>query len=238
MEPEPDLAAVAATFREVGGLFVSDPEAVRERLQACRVLALDWDGVFNAGYKTADQGSGFSEPDSMGLNLLRFGLWRRDGRLPVTAILSGERNPTAAHFATREHFDAIYLGQTDKQAALRHLCQRHGVRPDEVAFVFDDVNDVAVARACGLRLLVGRTASPMFARHVVERALCDYVTGNGPSAFAVREIAELLLGCMGSYMATIAARTSLDATFLEFMARRQQVETLRWDGGGGEIVAG
>ena len=121
----------------------------------------DWDGVFNSGAKGEGASSSFSEADSMGINLLRYGLWRARGRLPVAAVITGERNETAIRFATREHFDAIYAGVKNKITALEHLCASHSLRADETIVVFDDVNDLGMAAQAGVRLLVRRDASPL-----------------------------------------------------------------------------
>jgi 3-deoxy-D-manno-octulosonate 8-phosphate phosphatase KdsC-like HAD superfamily phosphatase len=219
--PSDDLAAVAALFEAAGGTWVTPPAVVAERLAACRALVLDWDGVFNTGAKAAGSPSGFSEPDSMGLNLARYGLWRAHGRLPVTVVLSGEDNPTATAFATRENFDAVYLGMTDKREPLRHLCQAHGIAPGQVAVVFDDANDLALAAECGLRFLVSRAASPLLGRYAATHGLCDYATANGGGSHAVREVAEVVLGCLGQHEAVFASRAAFDADYQAYLAARR-----------------
>ena len=55
-------------------------------------FVLDWDGVFNSGEKTSTTGSSFSEVDSMGLNLLRYAYYLVHGKMPVTLVISGEKN--------------------------------------------------------------------------------------------------------------------------------------------------
>ena len=104
----------ADRFRELGGTFLTDAAELSKRLEAVRALVFDWDGVFNLGAKGEGASSGFSEADSMGTNMLRYGLWRRDGALPITAIVTGVDNSTAESFAKREHFHAIYRGVANK----------------------------------------------------------------------------------------------------------------------------
>lgn len=188
--------SVARAFRAAGGTFVERPAAIARRLEAVRALVFDWDGVFNDGRRA--QG-GFAEGDSMGLNMLRYGFWRRDGRIPVTAIVSGRDNPGASEFAERERVHALYLGVGDKAEAMRHLCAANGLAAGQASWMFDDVNDLPPARGAGLRILVRRAAGPLFPRHVRSEGLVDYVTAQDGGRGAVREAAELMLGLMGRF---------------------------------------
>ena len=97
-------------FQGLGGVFLTPAAAMAARLPVIRALLYDWDGVFNIGMKGESIRSSFSEPDSMGSNMLRYALWRAQGRMPVCAIISGEYNPTARQFAMREHFHEVYTG--------------------------------------------------------------------------------------------------------------------------------
>jgi 3-deoxy-D-manno-octulosonate 8-phosphate phosphatase (KDO 8-P phosphatase) len=164
-------------FHAAGGRFVTPVEELTEKLDQCRAIVFDWDGVFNAGRKGHMTSSGFSEADSMGTNMLRYGLWRRLGGLPYSAIISGEDNESAIAFAGREHLTAVYTGIRKKQDVIAHLCDENGLQAQQIACVFDDVNDLPMAAVCGLRLMVRRDASPMFADFVERQKTCDYVTG-------------------------------------------------------------
>ena len=69
-------AELEARFAKLGGVFMTPTSVLRERLRGIRGLVSDWDGVFNAGSKGDGTSSTFGEPDSMGMNLLRYALWR------------------------------------------------------------------------------------------------------------------------------------------------------------------
>src|SRR5690606_21665371 len=145
-------AGLEEAYSESGGIFVTPAEQIAARDAACRGIVFDWDGVFNGGTKGEGGASPFSEADSMGINLLRYGFWRAHGRLPVTAVITGEQNKAAQRFATREHFHAIYSGIKNKIAALEHLCGQHSVPADQLVAVFDDVNDLGMAARAGVRV--------------------------------------------------------------------------------------
>jgi len=218
-------ADIEAAFSAIGGVFVTPAARIAERLAACRGLVFDWDGVFNSGAKGEGLASSFSEADSMGVNLLRYGLWRRHGRLPAAAVITGERNETATRFVAREHFDAIYLGIRNKAEALERFCAAHALAPDELVVVFDDVNDLAVAARAGVRVLVRRDASPLLHAYAVRRGLVDYVTGSRSDAHAVREASELLLGLLGVFDDVVRNRSAWDPDYVRYFEARQAVET-------------
>jgi 3-deoxy-D-manno-octulosonate 8-phosphate phosphatase (KDO 8-P phosphatase) len=128
--------------------------------------------------------------------------------IPWAPIISGEDNESATVFAGREHLTAVYTGVRKKQDVITHLCNEHSLQAGQIACVFDDINDLPMAELCGLRFMVRRDASPLFADYVERGGLCDYVTGATAGSFAVREICELLLACMDSYDDVIASRVA------------------------------
>ena len=216
---------VEASFSALGGVFQTPATDIGARLAGVRGLVFDWDGVFNPGAKGENVSSTFSEADSMGVNLLRYALWRVRGELPVVSLITGENNPTARRFAAREHFHAVYSGIRNKAAAVDELCAQTGIDESELLCVFDDVNDLGMAARCGVRMLVRRGSSPLLRDYAARHALFDYMTGAGPDAHAVREIAELLLGLLGVFDQVVASRVANDADYARYFAARQAVET-------------
>ncbi|HRH39715.1 MAG TPA: hypothetical protein PK760_15300, partial [Flavobacteriales bacterium] len=141
-------------FAELGTLLVHSPAALQERLRMIRAVIFDWDGVFNDGWKDLDGGSPFSEVGSMGVNMLRFGLWmQNEGELPVSAVITGQHNGHAERFAQRERMHGLYMGFIHKPEAFDSFLAKHKLRAEQVAFFFDDAIDLSVAARCGLRVL-------------------------------------------------------------------------------------
>lgn len=209
-------------FSELGGEFLTPVQEIRGRLENIRAVVFDWDGVFNRGAKGDDFSSLFNEPDSMGTNMLRFGLWTAHGKLPVYAVISGARNKTALAFAGREHFNTVYLGIQDKQLAVKHLCAEYRLQPAQLACIFDDINDLTMAESCGLRCLVNRPASPLMKHYVRRRGLCDYITGGGSGDHGLREFTELVLGLMGIYDSVVDSRIAYDRRYQDYFGLRQK----------------
>lgn len=219
-----------ARFSKLGGVFITPIDEIAVRLQAIRGIVCDWDGVFNAGEKGEGSVSGFAEADSMGINLLRYALWRDRGEtLPVMALITGVDNPSGRTFAEREHLHAMYSGAKNKTLAIEALCKKHRLSPDQFVCIFDDVNDLGMAFGCGVRVLVRRDASPLLQDYVARAGLCDYITAHPPERHAVRETCELLLGLTGSFDPVIAARVAWDAEYVRFFTQRQAVVTEYFD---------
>jgi len=219
------LQELVEKFIAAGGDFVTPVEELTQKLDECFAIVFDWDGVFNAGRKGKSSSSDFSEADSMGTNMLRYGLWRRHSKLPYSAIISGEDNEIAVAFAKREHLTAVYTGIRYKQQVIAQICNEHNLQPEQIACVFDDINDLPMAEICGLRFRVRRTASPLFADFVDRRDFCDYVTGADANGYAVREVCELILGLMDLYEEVVESRIAVDARYEQYFKARQSVDT-------------
>ncbi len=222
-EQAKSLAALQAAFESVGGHFVVPAEELASAAENCRGVVFDWDGVFNAGRKGISTPSDFTEVDSMGTNMLRYGLWRKTGALPFAAIISGEDNRSAIRFAEREHFNGVYTGVRDKRHVIEHLCTANGLEPRQLICIFDDINDLGMAEMCGVRFMVRRNASPLLADYAMQRSICDYLTGS--AEYAVREVSELLLGLLASYTDVVRSRVAFDDVYQRYFQARQAVTT-------------
>lgn len=205
--------------------FVTAPEALAERLARCRAVVLDWDGVLGPGLKGPGAPAAFNEIDAMGLNLLRYALWRRGGAaaIPPLAIISGQRDPAALALAERDRLDALYMGFLDKRLALEHLCRTRGLDPAELIFVFDDVIDLGMAERCGARFLVARPAMPLVEAYARRRGLCDYVVRAPAGAGAAREACEVALALMGADEQVFEARGWFHASYRSYLEARKAV---------------
>lgn len=223
------MTDIERIFSDLGGQFITPVDTLTQKLRAVRAIVFDWDGVFNDGAKTEAGSSSFSEVDSMGTNLLRFGLWlQQDKQLPVAAIITGVTNTQSETLVRREHFHASYSQAKHKIDVLQHLLDRHKLQPHEVAFFFDDALDLSVSEVAGVRILVRRNANPLFTRYVMDNGLVDYVTGSQSGQFAVREGCELLLGLLGQYDAVMQERLRYHPVYNEFYQQRQAIEPSYW----------
>jgi 3-deoxy-D-manno-octulosonate 8-phosphate phosphatase (KDO 8-P phosphatase) len=212
-----DLESVASAFQ---GTFYTPPAEIAARLQKIRAFIFDWDGVFNNGVKDSEGASPFNEVDAMGTNLLRFNHYLRNGDVPVTMVISGERNPAAFRLAEREHFHAVYCGIKYKAVALDHLQKAYGIADDEVAFFFDDVLDFSVSARAGLRIMIGRACNPLMIRWAAAKGYIDYCTAADGTNYGLREGMELLKGLSGRFEDTMSERAMFTSNYTDYLAAR------------------
>jgi 3-deoxy-D-manno-octulosonate 8-phosphate phosphatase (KDO 8-P phosphatase) len=213
------------TFEGLGAEFVLPQYKMSEKLQTIKAFVFDWDGVFNTGTKDSGGSSTFNEVDSMGTNLLRFSFFLQHKKLPLTAILSGEKNEAAFHFSKREHFNSSYFKVFNKIIGIEHFCTQNNIKPNEICYFFDDVLDLPVARVAGLRVFIPRQASSQFTRFVKQNHMADYITACSSSDFAVREACEMLMTLSGTFDKAITFRMNYDPIYKQYIDTRNGTPT-------------
>lgn len=147
------------------------------------MFATDVDGVLtDAGMYYSESGDEFKKfhtRDGMGIKLLqKAGI--------ITAVITQESTKMVMRRAQKLTIPEVHQGAYDKLAVLQDLVARHGLTLEQVAYIGDDVNDLAALKAVGL------SASPadgMPVVHKVVRYICKKNGGEG----AVRELADLIL---------------------------------------------
>ncbi len=211
-------------FTDNGLRVIGSEKELLRRLARTKAVIFDWDGVFNNGFKDAEGGSPFSEVGSMGVNLLRFALWLRNGHLPKAAVITGQHNPFAERFAQRERLHCVYMGFTNKPEAFDAFLADHGLQADEVAFFFDDVLDLPVAARCGLRVMIGSPVTAWLVEQVIARGEVDIVTANSGGNNGLREASDAVIALLGLGRDTIAHRVAYSETYREYLTQRQAVE--------------
>lgn len=197
-------------------------EDLLKKLSYIRCILLDWDGVFNGGYKLM-HGSGFSETDSMGLNLFRYFIFRKNNSLPVCVILSGEKNDTSIYFSSREHLHACYFKVKDKSIALNDIKKRWSLNEEEIIFFFDDVLDLPVARKTGIRAYVHHPSRNKFLDFLKKENLCDIYSDLGGGNNALREIFENLMDLEFDYSSIIISRELYDMQYTNYITLRNSI---------------
>ncbi len=222
-------------FRRIGAEFVTDALSIKKKLLHTHALLLDWDGVFNDGTK-GKLPSCFSEVDSMGINMLRFGFYLQNNCLPFTAIITGEENQTALQWAQREHLNAVFFLAKKKENLLPWLKVKEKIIPQQTLFCFDDLLDIALARWVGTRWMVRRKANPLFLNYCKKHEYCDYITACTGSTHALREISEVALSLLGRLEETFQKRIAFAEHYQEYLAERNNKKTLVYRAEGSGFV--
>lgn len=223
-------------FENNGARFLVSESLLTSNLSRIKAFVFDWDGVFTNGEKDHELQSRFNEVDSMGTNLLRFSFFLKHNQLPITAIISGENNNSAFTFSGRECFNASYYKVANKTDATKHLCETYGIVPSEIAYVFDDVLDLSVAKECGIRIFISRKANPLFNEYVVKNKLADYITAAESGQFAVRESCEMLMSIYNLFDEAITQRVNYSDNYANYISQRRAVKTKYFTVSGGRIT--
>ena len=152
-------------------------------LKRIRLFATDVDGVLtDAGMYYSESGEEFKKfntRDGMGIKLLqRAGL--------ITALVTQERTKLVARRGEKLMIPEVHQGVMDKLALVREMAERHGLSMDQIAYIGDDINDLATLKA------VGFSATPADGLLQVV-AEVDYVCTKKGGEGAVREIIEMIL---------------------------------------------
>jgi 3-deoxy-D-manno-octulosonate 8-phosphate phosphatase (KDO 8-P phosphatase) len=161
-----------------------------------RAIALDVDGVLTDGGfwwgPNGEEWKRFCFADVMGISL-----GRKAGL--VFALISGEDSPLVDRFAAKMGITDVFKGCRDKAAALREFADRRGLALDEIAFMGDDVNDLAAMRQAGL------AAAPATAVPAVVGA-AGFVTRHSGGNGAVRSLVDMVLARIPSSRKTHETR--------------------------------
>ena len=115
-------------------------------LKGIRLFATDVDGVLtDAGMyysESGDELKKFNTHDGMGIKLLqRAGL--------ITALVTQEQTKLVARRGEKLAIPEVHQGVMDKLPVLREIAARHGITLAEVAYMGDDINDLAALREAG-----------------------------------------------------------------------------------------
>jgi 3-deoxy-D-manno-octulosonate 8-phosphate phosphatase (KDO 8-P phosphatase) len=148
-----------------------------------KAVALDVDGVLTDGSfvwgPSGEEFKRFSFRDVMGISLAR-----KSGIL--FALISGEATPLLDRIAEKLGIADVHKGCKDKGAALAAFAASHGLQPDEVCFIGDDVNDLPAFALAGIAVAPGDA-------HPKAKQAANYVTQAGGGHGAVREFLDHLI---------------------------------------------
>lgn len=165
-----------------------------ERARRVRFVIFDVDGVLtDGGIYTGESGEllkPFHVRDGLGICQ-----WQNEGL--GTAIITGRDSAIVSRRAAELKIQDVYLGHADKRSAYADIKECHALRDDEIAYVGDDLIDLAVMAQ------VGFPAAPADAAAEVQRLAC-LVSGKPGGKGAVREIVEFLLKAQGRWENVVA----------------------------------
>ncbi|MGO9380369.1 MAG: KdsC family phosphatase [Dissulfurispiraceae bacterium] len=154
-----------------------------------KLLILDVDGVLTDGSIILDNNGNeikaFHVRDGHGIKML--------GKVGVhVAIITGRYSEVVDRRALELGIADVYQRCYVKTTAYEQLLVKHNLKDNEVAYVGDDIVDIALLKRVGLPIVV--------ADGVDEAKKCALmITGNRGGRGAVREVTDLLLKAVGKW---------------------------------------
>lgn len=149
-----------------------------------KLVITDIDGVWTDGGmyydQTGNEWKKFNTSDSAGV------LFLRALSIPL-AIISGEDTEIVKRRAKKLRIPHVHLGIKDKVGIARKLCQELEIKLQDVAYIGDDINDIALLR------LVGTSASPSDAPPYI-RTLTNLKLSKKGGDGVFREFVEKIIG--------------------------------------------
>ncbi|MDH3455169.1 MAG: HAD-IIIA family hydrolase [Desulfuromonadales bacterium] len=160
-------------------------------LAKIKLLLLDVDGVMTDGRIIYDNDGGetkaFDVKDGHGLKLLQ----RAGIRV---GIITGRQSAIVAKRAAELGIELVYQGAKDKSLPFNEIMQTLALKPEEIAYVGDDIVDLPVMRKVGFAATVADAVDDV-------KPFADLVTKRPGGRGAVREICDFLLKESGRWPA-------------------------------------
>ena len=148
-----------------------------------RLILTDVDGVLTNGERLfSSKGEilkKFHVHDGMGINLLL-----RNGI--NTVIVTKENSSIVEKWSKDMNVAQTFMGIKRKELVLPKVCKKFKLKPEQIAFIGDDVNDIPLLN------IVGVSASPHNAIKQVKEHV-DYVCTNNSGTGAFREFGDYIL---------------------------------------------
>ena len=158
-------------------------EIIKTKAKKIRMLITDVDCVLTDGgmYYTenGDIMKKFHTRDGMGVTLLK-------KKNISTIIITKEKTKFVKQWAKNMKIEKLYDGIQKKEDLVNEICDHYNLKPEELAYIGDDVNDIALLKKVGL------SATPANGISEVKK-ICDYICALKGGEGAFRELADFIL---------------------------------------------
>ncbi len=156
---------------------------IAEKAKRIKLLICDVDGVLTDGGIIYDskgrEQKRFHVHDGQGLKILQaVGIH--------VAIITSRQSDIVARRMQELAIPFVFQGQTNKIKAYEQICQQLSIGDEDVAYLGDDLPDLALIRRVGLGVAVANAVA-------LVRDAADWVTDAKGGQGAARELVELLL---------------------------------------------
>ena len=157
--------------------------SIRTKCKKIKLIATDVDGVLTDGGRYySEKGEvmkKFHVRDGMGINILLRNKIK-------TIIITKENSKIVKKWAKDMNVTKVYSNVIKKESIIKQISKEFSIKPSEIAYIGDDVNDVEIAKKVGL------SATPkdgIITMKKITHYTC--ILGGGQGAF--RELSDLIL---------------------------------------------
>lgn len=168
----------------------ADLSLLSERAYPIKLILMDCDGVLTDGriilLPDGSEIKLFHVLDGQGIALAR-----QAGLL--TGIISGRESTVLFRRAAEMRIDIVKQRVADKSAAYREILASWSLSDDQVAFIGDDLPDLAPMRRAGLAIAVANAVTEV-------KQLAHLVTSRAGGYGAVREAIEVILQAKSQWL--------------------------------------
>lgn len=169
------------------------PESLVEKTKPIRLLVCDVDGVFSDGrIYMGNQGEElktFHTRDGYGIKaLMATGV--------EIAVITGRSSEIVSQRMTALGIKHLIQGCDDKLSAFQRVSSATGIKPEQSAYIGDDLIDWPVMEICNLSVCVADG-------HPWLKQQADYTTRTRGGEGAVRELCDLIMLAQGSFGTTM-----------------------------------
>lgn len=170
------------------------------RAKNVKMLILDVDGVLTDGsIAVGDNGElfkTFNVRDGLGITLAQ--------KLGIkTAIITGRESKMLAYRARELKINAFYQNKKNKVPAYKELLAEYQLKDEEVAYIGDDLFDLAVMKRVGFPATVADATEEAKSVSIL---ISDFAGGKG----AVRQIIEFILKAQEKWLAVIDSYLNIE----------------------------
>jgi len=171
----------------VSTLYGNTTKEVWNIAKNIKLLICDVDGVFSDGriylgnqgeeLKTFHTRDGYGIKNIMNANI-------------HVAVITGRQSQIVENRMSSLGISLLYQGQENKLDAYHSICNTLDIKPEEIAYIGDDLIDWPVMEKVGLKVCVADG-------HPLLRSKANYVTHIHGGFGAVREVCDLMLQARG-----------------------------------------
>ncbi|MCK4859385.1 MAG: HAD hydrolase family protein [Candidatus Omnitrophica bacterium] len=159
-----------------------------DKFKKIKLLLLDVDGILTDGriiFSSKDELKFFDVQDGLGVILLR--------RVGINcAIITAKESEAVSKRAKEMEIEDVFQNSRNKLKIYNKILEKYKFSSEEIAFMGDEIIDLAVLERVGLSIGVPNAIDEV-------KAKVDYITKKWGGRGAVREVCDLILKTQGKW---------------------------------------